>query len=500
MVCAVVLLSSSMSAQTFEEYKRQQEAAFNQYRSDKEREYKAYRDRVNAEFAEYMRQKWPQEEAKPAVKMPDRPEPPKPVVKKPEERPTPAPPQPIAMPIKTVVPQPAKPQPQPKPAVPLPPEPTPKPAEKGFAFTFYGTPCRVPLETSHHFLLKGTDEGQVADGWKQLSADRYLPVVAACLRLRDELQLSDWGYVRLLEQMTEAFCTTARQNEARLMQMYILTQSGYRVRMARSGGRLFLLLPSDGSIYGYSYIPLGKEKYYVIDRNASGQRTFSVLNRAYPKEQSFSLRIGHEPKLAQRLTTARTLRSKRWPEVAAQVAVNKNLIDFLNDYPLSNNWDNYVMTALSQQAKEQLYPTLRNAISGKSKAEAANVLINFVQTAFDYKTDGEQFGSERPLFGDETLYYPYSDCEDRAILFAILVRDLLGLPVVLVNYPQHLATAVDFGDDTIGDYFVVDGRHYTVCDPTYIGADIGSSMPQYRQSKAEIITIGGKNSVRDTRR
>ena len=28
-------------------------------------------------------------------------------------------------------------------------------------------------------------------------------------------------------------------------------------------------------------------------------------------------------------------------------------------------------------------------------------------------------------------YYPYSDCEDRSILFARLVKDLLGLDVVM---------------------------------------------------------------------
>ena len=50
------------------------------------------------------------------------------------------------------------------------------------------------------------------------------------------------------------------------------------------------------------------------------------------------------------------------------------------------------------------------AIQGKKQSEAANILINFVQTAFDYKTDGDQFGYEKPFFVDELFYYPYSDC------------------------------------------------------------------------------------------
>ena len=89
-----------------------------------------------------------------------------------------------------------------------------------------------------------------------------------------------------------------------------------------------------------------------------------------------------------------------------------------------------------------MYPKLTQQIKGKSQKDAANILIDFVQTAFEYQTDDVQFGYERPLFADETFFYPYSDCEDRSILFAHLVKDLLGLDVVLLYYPGHLATAV----------------------------------------------------------
>ena len=112
-----------------------------------------------------------------------------------------------------------------------------------------------------------------------------------------------------------------------------------------------------------------------------------------------------------------------------------------------------------------------------------------MQTAFDYKTDEAQFGYERPLFADETLYYPYCDCEDRAIFYAILIRDLLGVNVVLLYYPNHLATAVCLGEDISGDYFLIDNKRYIVCDPTYINADIGYTMPQFKNVAAKIIRI-----------
>ena len=132
---------------------------------------------------------------------------------------------------------------------------------------------------------------------------------------------------------------------------------------------------------------------------------------------------------------------------------------------------------------------MRSIIDGETQIEAANILINFVQTAFEYKTDEEQFGYERTLFGDEMFYYPYSDCEDRSVLFSILVRELLGLDVVLLNYPGHLATAVHFTEETQGHYMTIDNKNYVVCDPTYIGASVGDVMPQFGNVPAKIIRI-----------
>jgi uncharacterized caspase-like protein len=87
------------------------------------------------------------------------------------------------------------------------------------------------------------------------------------------------------------------------------------------------------------------------------------------------------------------------------------------------------------------------------------------------------------------LYYPYADCEDRSILFSRLVRDLLGLDVVLVYYPGHLATAVHFAQEVAGDYLQCKGKRYVVCDPTYVGAPVGRTIPGMNNQEAQIIAL-----------
>ncbi len=480
---AIVLSScfaSSANAQSFDDYKQRQREAFAKYKSEKQQEFRAYRERVNAEFEDYMRRTWPEYRTEPAIPVPPSPEPPAPVIKTPELEPSNDPiphKKPVVIPDNRTVPEPVVPLPEPV-----------APARPSFSFSFYGADCRVSLEPDMMYTLQGINENNVADGWRILSSDKYLHVVSECLDYRDKLRLPDWGYVRFVERMTTEFFPSSRLNEARLMQMYILTQSGYKVRIGRSDTKLVLLLPSKETIFRYLYITIGNRNYYIVD-NSPASKSINVFNHEFPNEQEFSLRLAKEPALPISMTEARHLKSETDKDLSLSISVNKRLIDFYNDYPLCANWDIYSNASLSSLAKEQLYPVLKKQIEGKDNITAANILLHFVQTAFEYATDEKQFGTERPLFADETLFYPYSDCEDRAILFTILVRDLLGLDVVLLHYPGHLATAVCFDSDMQGDYLNIDGRKYIVCDPTFIYANVGQAMPRFKQTSAEVIQL-----------
>ncbi len=499
LVCQLFLGVISASAQSFEEYKRQQQAKYNNFVQKKTEEFKAYRDRVNAEYGEFMRKAWTREEAQPAKPLPKRPEPPMPVVRDPLMVPhfDPIPFEDIIIPKISDF---KKPEPiipideleglreEVKPDAETKPQKEVKPVTKpgGQTFKWCGQTWRVPLEPQHRFRLRSTKESDVADSWKILSGAKYAGIVAACLKTRDSYQLPDWGYLHFLEAMANAFLP-GMSNEARLLEMFILSQSGYQVRIARFNEQLCLLVPSSGEIYEYSYITLNGRRFYVIG-DMSGRASFHVYERDFPREQPFVWQMKELPRLSAESVT-RTLKAQRYPEVQVMVGVSKGLVEFMKDYPRCNDWDAYALASLSEQAKEGLYPVLQRNIAGKDKVEAVDILLNFVQTAFKYQTDEQQFGEERPLFGDETLYYPYCDCEDRSILFSTLVRELVGLDVVLLNYPQHLATAVRFDEDVKGDYMMINGRRYVVCDPTYIGSHVGEAMPNYKNAKATVIKL-----------
>lgn len=468
-------LSFSASAQNRKEFENDFKRRMAEYSDTRRQDFQSYCDSLNMEFAEFMRERWERHDTKPPIPIPqDEPVPdtiPAGKTSGIQSEGTE-----LGVSSCQSVPDISG---RPQPIADIPEIKTSESPWPDLCFTFYGTDCAIPVNEALHFTLQNTDENSVADAWVHLTENECAQLVPECLSFWELRNLCDWGYIRFVEEMAKAFFGANRINEARLMQMYILAQSGYKVRMAISGDRIVLLLPSREKIYQYSYLEIDGEKYYVLDREC-GNSPLYLFDRGLAGEQEFSLMMNGQPDLS---STADNY-------AGLQVySVNKNLIDFYNDYPHSADWRIYVQASIDDGIKHGIYRMMENETEGEGIAHKVGFLLDFVQNTFEYQTDDEQFGYERPLFCDETFYYPYSDCEDRAILFATLVRELLGLEVALVDYPGHVAAAVRLDDESRGDYFLLDGVRFTICDPTYIGAGIGVTMPRYREQKATVIRI-----------
>ena len=179
----------------------------------------------------------------------------------------------------------------------------------------------------------------------------------------------------------------------------------------------------------------------------------------------------------------RVITSQQYGNIEA--SVNKNLIDYYNSYP-QTEIPVYMNNRATADFDRYITPQFRSLIEGKNPKEGAGIILNFIQNSFEYATDEIQFGYEKPFFIDECFFYPYSDCEDRAILYGYLIKRLLGLDIILLQYPEHIATAIYFPEDAEGDYIMLNNRKYTICDPTYTNAPIGTCMPQYVNSKPSV--------------
>ena len=483
---AILSMLHAQNGESFEEYKARKLKEFSDYKDRKNSEFEEYRRKRNEEFAEYVRKSWQQFSPQPIISRPDD-NPIPPIVMPKDEEPPIVKPRPVV--IDEVITSPV-PQSQPEPIDPI--EEQPIQSMPMVDFVFFGTYEKVRVDMSNVFKLGSVDENAVADAWLVLSESDYTNLIYDCLDIRKRHNLCDWAYLMMLCCMADKVFGEGT-NEATLLTAYVYCQSGYKMRLGCADGRLYMLYASEHTIYNTPYYSISGENYYLFGKDAG---RINICTQTYPQERSMSLFISKEQIFAQNQTKHVRRKSERYADVDVVVSVNQNLLDFYSTYPTSmiddnpvSRWAMYANTPLSYEVKEQLYPKLVNVINGLDQLDAVNKLLNWVQTAFVYEYDNKVWGRDRAFFAEESLYYPYCDCEDRSILFSKLVRDLLGLNVILVFYPNHLATAVCFTESVSGDYILLNGNKYIVCDPTYIGVPVGLTMPDMDNSIAKVILL-----------
>lgn len=466
------LAAAPLSAQDIEK-------EFEEFEKEQQAEYGDFKNKADAEFELFLRETWKKYDASTPVSAPVRPEPLEPVVfvkEKPEMLPVTI--KPVAM--KTPVPG------SYKPALVKVPVPKPERNIRRTPINFYGTDLEVATDVIEHFSLAGIKEADVADAWRGLCRKDYEQLLSDCIALKKDKKLSDWAYVLFTKRIGEQLYGKERTDDIAFLQMFLLNKSGYKVRLGKIDGNLKLMYATADMVYAAPFLMMNGDKYYVFEPKPKGSTTIYTYSQDFADAENLvCLSIQSVPVFTMD-ARSRTLSSSDG-QLKVQIAVNKNLMDFYQDYPQCDIVIHY-KAPMSEELRSSLYQQLKKAVEGKSQKDAANLLLNFVQTAFQYKTDGEQFGYEKPNFPDETFYYPYCDCEDRAMLYSVLVRDLVGLETVLLDYPNHVATAVRFTEQVTGDAVVLDGdRKYLICDPTYIGASIGTCMEQYKDIRPEVI-------------
>ncbi len=426
----------------------------------------------------------------------------KPKDKKPKEE-KPKPQKPVQMTVKEVI----KPQPVTKQ-----PEPISEVKEETFLandympFKVFGTTYKVRIGDNCRFKLKDVSSDAIADVISdEFTKPQFDNLLFDCLQERKKHEMSDWAYYQMLLALTRKFYGE-NTNEAVLVQAFLYSQSGYKMRLAHDDTRLYMLAASQHFIYNKVFFYMDGESYFMLDEKQSDK--LSICQASFPKESSLSLQMTAAQLLDMNPTGERTITSIKNPDFTFTIHSNKNYIDFYGTYPSSNvdnnfmtRWSMYANTPLEKGICDQLYPQMKAKLKGLSEAQAVQELLWWMHGNLDlegvikdsntflYRFDEDCWGEDRAFFGEETLFYPYCDCEDRSIMLSHLVRDLVGLDVVLVYYPGHLAMAVCFNENVDGDYIMVDGRKFIVCDPTYLGARIGQTMPGMNNSDATVILL-----------
>lgn len=308
----------------------------------------------------------------------------------------------------------------------------------------------------------------------------------------NQMGLNDWGYFVLLRAISEKLFDNA--NDRVLFSFYMMHSQGFKVRVGRGSksNRLLLLLALDNSkeVYSQTFFRINGFKYYIVYGN--GQQGESVYSYDEKADHSGLKEIKLD--FTQSLNIAPCDKTRRLHldkvNMDIELPYSTAHLRYYDEIP-TTIFPIYFKTPVSREAEAVFAETFATLGKQYNKVQMVDIILNFVQTAFAYKIDEQQFGREKYFFPEEVIGLPYSDCEDRSALFAWLVSRFVGYDVVGVLYYDHLATAVCFGDDAQleGKAVSYGGKSYIICDPTYNNAPIGTIMPKYANTPYKIVKI-----------
>ncbi len=484
-ICSLLFFAQTLFAQNtdFDNYRSQQSRAFQNFVSEQDRR-----------FSDFLRKEWKQIDLQDAEGvLEDKPEqlPSFLPVDEAEEISNEAPEAPQEVEAPQVI------------TLPVPPPPPPVQLSiprhvppSGFPLTeveLFGTKHSVVyFDVFSSTRIQRLSNETIADYWLALAGSPYKTAVDDIRAIAEKFKWNDWATSVFVRRYAEAI--VADENSQIALTWFMLNKLGYTVHVGYQGNKLVIIAPATTKVYAVPRYTMDGSTlaFYMMDylnKNASGIRSIhTYAAEDITHENTLELHIRQNPLLDPNIVQKRVRFATLDRMVEADLRFDRNRVDFLATYP-QTDLTVFFNAPVSPVFEESVRLALEPLLEGKSQGEQLNILLRFVQTGFEYKTDTQQFSRQRFMTPDEIMFYPYSDCDDRAILFSYLVKTLLGLEVVGLEYSTHVATAVLADRSLAGDRVTHNGKSYLVCDPTYIMADYGMTMPQFKNERPSIITV-----------
>ena len=482
---SVIFFSATVFSQDFDAYRKQQQEKFSQLKKrnenkfkDLQESYRLYVQQQNKEFARYVENSWKDFNT---IKGEKRPENQKPkVIPKFSERKKKL----VSKKVKAIGTDSIIISPKQTPDLLSIPVPATNKAvsNSGTTVLFYGQKINLSIDEALFIKEAYISKQTISKIWQVISSADYVSLTDQLYSLKDRFNLNDWGFLKL-NNAVAAILANNDTNNQRIISWALMNLSGYKVKIGVYQNNCYLLIPAMQNLYSIYSLNINNEKYFILDYSGEKISTYEQdFNIAY---KYFDFFINKPLNLGENISSVDISEED---EIRWLVDVNKNVIDFYNDYPLVD-LSIYINAPMAAETRNSLANKLTPLLKNKTEIEKVSYLLNFVQNRFEYKTDREQFGREKFFFPDELFYYPFSDCEDRSVLFSYLVRWFVGYDVVGIRYSNHMATAVAFPDSVLGDYIEYDNKTYTICDPTYSNAPIGMAMPDYQNAGFKIVPV-----------
>ena len=354
-------------------------------------------------------------------------------------------------------------------------------------FDFYGMEAYIP-KIDFNIARSVTTPAETGAHWKHMAAQKGgVETARQLFGLAQQLGLN--GYLTF--RLTEAYANQRFKDSddgARMSAIhFLLSNMGYDARLTKLEDRFTVMMPFDQKVV-----------YATMSQTIDGRKYTILYPDGYQPAQGQPMRLAtcNLPSGAKGKTSDLRLTGLSLPMKAKEYTltngnlsikghVNENLREVLHRYPQMPVGD-YASSWADQEMREDIVEQVKEQLKGKSGKEAVNSLMALCHNGFNYSTDQDFHGFEKPYFLEENFIYDKNDCEDRAIFLSYLLWNALGLPCQLIQYPGHESTAVAVSEDVSGYFYDTDGMKYYSADPTYIGSTIGMVMNAFRNTSPTV--------------
>lgn len=352
--------------------------------------------------------------------------------------------------------------------------------------------ANIPMELPHieyNIARRLNNKQEFGAHWRGLTqTDIQSQLIPALRKLVTELGLNDYLTYLTISAYVDSRFPKSHSSSRTSLKHYILANMGYDIRLGtNSAGDAMLLIPFNQMVYARPYLNIDNKKYFIF-----ADESIDLTDRSNLRISTCALPSDADTgKQLDLLLTNLNLPYKPYHysisfgDIKIEGELNETIMPLLYRYPQMPTAD-FAKSTILPDVRRQIVKQIKEQLAGKDEKTAVNTLLQFVQKGFEYATDEDYHGFEKPYFLEETLFYPKNDCEDRAIFYTYMLWEVLGLPAQLICYPGHESASVALSEPVKGTSYSHSGSTFYISDPTFIGAVTGQCMPEYVTTAPQI--------------
>lgn len=373
--------------------------------------------------------------------------------------------------------------------------------DRSISFDFYGDSIHFEFNNADFidFDEKQVSAQTIQEFYNRASEKEFPSITNALFNYKNTHQPDDWLYYQLIRKTVQQI-SPKEKNYLRytLYKWYLMIQSGYDPLFSLYQNKLLFYIQCDENIYNIPFCIVDGKQYVCLNYHDYGSNIdfsklkFDLLDikTVVENPKTFSYRIHKLPDFNKSDYIEKELRFSTTDrnEYRFNIKVNPQVSAIFKNYP-TVDYDAYFNMPVSRETYASLIPLLTKKVEKLNVNDGVAYLMRFTRYAFVYEPDGQHHVSEKRLTPEQTLIQETSDCEDRVFLFYYLVREIYDLPMIAVEYDNHITLAVKF-DKPVGKYTIqYEGSAYSICEPTPQESDlnIGQLSPRFRNQKYEVV-------------